>query len=233
MKDGVLLVSKDMKPARELAEHLRSSGFRTEVVADGLLALDVAESFHPQHAIIDLSIGSDASLELAEMIRNLRGSSNVRISFLLNEVDEHSKSERFGYLADEYFIKPGNPEHIAVKLRRSFTGQHRQPTTPRHFMKDGPIRYNDLIINRDAFTVHLGSEEISLSRKEFELLELLCQNPDKVYTRSEIYRRIWKREEQEGVDRTLDVHIRRLRKKTGNRLIKTVKGVGYRLAVNA
>jgi len=166
-------------------------------------------------------------IEVCEKIRSQRGIENSIIAFLTARGEDYSQIAGFEAGADDYITKPIKPKvlisRINALLRRissfEYSGGSENPV----------IRKGDLIIDREKYLVLKNDEEIILPKKEFEMLLLLSSKPGKVFTRDDIFRMVWDENVIVG-DRTIDVHIRKLREKIGDEYIKTIKGVGYKFA---
>ena len=163
-------------------------------------------------------------MKTCEEIRKIPGLENIIIAFLTARGEDYSQIAGFDAGADDYIIKPIKPKvlirRIKALLKRIPSQNVEKPE------KNGPIN-GGLILDREKFLAFLDGEEIFLPKKEFELLSLLKSNPGKVFSREEIFNRVWDDNVIVG-DRTIDVHVRKLREKIGDSFIKTVKGVGYK-----
>ena len=141
------------------------------------------------------------------------------IAFLTSRAEDYSQVAGFEAGADDYFIKPVRPRLLVSKVESLLRRLNRTIEAPQ-------MTTSSLLINRDKFIVEIKDEKIILPKKEFELLELLASRPGTVYTREQILSLVWGNESIVG-ERTIDVHIRKLREKLGNDYIRTIKGVGY------
>ncbi|HRH67158.1 MAG TPA: response regulator transcription factor, partial [Bacteroidia bacterium] len=147
------------------------------------------------------------------------------IAFLTARNEDYSQVAGFDVGADDYITKPIKPRVLVSRINALF--RRYRTAEIGHSVKSHIITVGDLQIDREQYLVQKGDEKMELPRKEFELLALLASKPGKVFTRDEILERVWGNEVIVG-DRTIDVHIRKLREKLGEDLIKTVKGIGYK-----
>jgi len=154
---------------------------------------------------------------------------NSIIAFLTARGEDYSQIAGFEAGGDDYIVKPIKPK-VLVSRVKALLKRYKSPETYAD-NKKGLIRSDDLVMDRSKYLVYNGKEEITLPKKEFELLALLLSFPGRVFTREEIFNKVW----GEGVivgDRTIDVHVRKLREKIGDRMIRTIKGVGYKFSGN-
>jgi two-component system alkaline phosphatase synthesis response regulator PhoP len=148
----------------------------------------------------------------------------VIIAFLTARSEDYSQIAGFEAGADDYIAKPVKPKVLISRIKALLKRYKNDETTDN---KPNIIRQSDLVIDRERYVVIKNEKELNLPKKEFELLALLLSKPDKVFTRDEIYSAVWGDSIIVG-DRTIDVHIRKLREKIGDDHIKTIKGVGYK-----
>ena len=163
-------------------------------------------------------------IEACEKLRKIPELSQTVITFLTARGEDYSQVAGFDAGADDYITKPIRPKVLISKVKallRRLKDEEEQVDK---------IKLGNLVINREEYKIKLGSEEMVLPRKEFELLALLASKPGKVFTREDILDNVWGNEVVVG-GRTIDVHIRKLREKIGNEKFKTVKGVGYKFVV--
>lgn len=220
----ILIVDDDPDIRSFLQYNLDAKGYITAVAEDGFEAMRLARSFHPDLILMDVMMPGKDGITVLKELRQTPGFESTAIILLTALSDEQHEISGLQKGADDYIAKPIKLEllatRIAATLRRS-----RKP-------KDTDIlRLGALEIDRAEFCVRYQGQEIALARKEFELLALLASRPGKVFLRSEILQRVWGSDVIVG-DRTIDVHIRKVRQKTGLELIKTVKGVGYKFELS-
>ncbi|MCO6500955.1 MAG: response regulator transcription factor [Vicingus serpentipes] len=179
---------------------------------------------HPDVILLDLNIENSDGIELCYQLKT----ENVLNSYIVlftDHQEEYIQIEAFKAGADDYIVKPINSR---VLLKRINALLKRKRLNPK---KEKPkiVSYNNLKIDRESYLVYNDGEKISLPRKEFEMLFLLIDKPQKVFSREEIFQKVWK--ENKGTNlRIIDVHIRKIREQIGENIIKTIKGVGYQLA---
>lgn len=221
MQGKKILVADDEKDILELLEYaLRKEGYAVEVALNGEQALEKAAEFQPQVVILDIMMPGIDGIEVCRRLRAQSQFENATILILTARGEEYSEIAGFDAGADDYVTKPVK---IRSLIRRLEVLQTRTVPPPSNAMTLG-----DLTIDREKYLVTVAGREVRLPRKEFELLYLLATQVNRVVTRDRIFETVWGRDVV-VVDRTIDVHIRRLREKIGSDRIRTVKGVGYKL----
>ena len=214
-----ILVVDDEEDIRELLKYnLQKEGFTVETAENGESCLQMMNQFRPDLIVLDVMMPGMDGIEVCEAIRSSENSRNTLICFLTARSEDYSQIAGLEAGADDYVSKPIRPKvlisRIKALLRRS-SGIEESSSN------------SGLIINRDRYIVEKDGEVIHLPRKEFELLALLASRPNHVFERDFILDTVWGTDIVVG-DRTIDVHIRKLREKIGNEYIRTVKGIGYR-----
>ena len=216
----ILLVDDDPDILEIISYSLENEGYSVYKAMNGLQAIEIAEKVTPDLIIMDLMMPEMNGVEACEQIRKSTKLNNVIITFLSARSEDFSQIAGFDAGADDYITKPIRPKVLLSKIKALLRRNK--------FDIDAPvIQINDLIIDRSRYLVNLKGIEISLPRKEFELLYLLTSSPNTVFTRSKILDVVWGTDVIVG-DRTIDVHIRKLREKIGDSSFKTIKGVGYK-----
>ncbi|HLG03098.1 MAG TPA: response regulator transcription factor [Bacteroidia bacterium] len=217
----ILLVDDETDILEFLGYNLRKEGYSVFTAENGEDAIAIAKKELPHLVLLDVMMPGIDGVEVCRELRQMAGMKDVLIAFLTARSEDYSHIAGFEAGADDYINKPIKPRvllsRIKALLRRSGNGAK----------ENEAINLGGIIINRENYLVYKGEEEISLPRKEFELLSLLASKPGKVFTREEILNRVWGDDVIVG-DRTIDVHIRKLREKIGEDYIKTIKGVGYK-----
>jgi len=216
----ILLVDDEPDILEILTYSLESSGYKVYRANNGLEAIEIAEKIIPDLIIMDVMMPKMNGIETCYHFRKSNNLKDVIITYLSARSEDFSKIAGFEAGADGYITKPIKPKvllsEVKALLRRKNSGDNQTI-----------IMINDLIIDRSKYTVKLKGIDISLPRKEFELLYLLTSSPNTVFTRGKILDIVWGNDVIVG-DRTIDVHIRKLREKIGDSLFKTIKGVGYK-----
>ena len=221
-KNKILIVD-DEPDIHELIEYnLRKEGYQVMTAVNGKEAVRIAKENIPDLIILDIMMPEMDGIEACRIMRTMPEFRNTFMVFLTARSEEYSEIAGFNVGADDYIAKPIKPRVLVSRinaiLRRNV--QQEEPLYNR-------IEIADLVIDRDAFMVFRGEEKIVLAKKEFELLYLLASKPGKVFTREVILKSIWE-DSVVVTNRTIDVHIRKLREKIGNDYVTTVKGVGYK-----
>lgn len=216
----ILLVDDEPDILEFLSYNLKKEEYQVFTALTGDEGIAIAKKELPHLVLLDVMMPGVDGIEVCRELRATQGMDGVVIAFLTARSEDYSHIAGFEAGADDYINKPIKPRvllsRIKALLRRSVTG------TESNAMDVGKIK-----IDRESYLVFKEGAEISLPRKEFELLSLLASKPGKVFARDEILNRVWGDEVVVG-DRTIDVHIRKLREKLGEEFIKTVKGVGYK-----
>jgi two-component system alkaline phosphatase synthesis response regulator PhoP len=187
---------------------------------NGAEAVDIAKKEIPHLIILDIMMPVMDGIEACRIIRTLPALKNSVIAFLTARNEDYSQIAGFDVGADDYISKPIKPRVLMSRIKallRRFNGA----------APEKGIKIGNLEIDRESYLVYLNGEPLNFPRKEFELLSLLTSKPGKVFTRDDILHRVWGTDIIVG-DRTIDVHIRKIREKLGDESIKTVKGIGYK-----
>lgn len=216
----ILLVDDEPDILEFLSYNLRKEGYQVYTALTGEEGIRVAKKEMPHLVLLDVMMPGIDGMEVCRELRSAQGMDNVVIAFLTARSEDYSHIAGFEAGADDYINKPIKPRvllsRIKALLRRSANGT-----------ESTAVDVGKLRIDRESYLVFKDGAEISLPRKEFELLSLLASKPGKVFARDEILNKVWGDEVVVG-DRTIDVHIRKLREKLGEEFIRTVKGVGYK-----
>ena len=220
----ILVVDDDPDIIEILTYNLSNEGYNVKSASNGIEALKKAKKFIPDIILLDVMMPEMDGIEACSNLREIESLSKSRIIFLSARNEDFTLIAAFDAGADDYINKPVKPKILLKKIS----------SISRRMMSDNnntnKIMLGALIIDRDSYTVTINKEEITLPRKEFELLFLLASNPGKVLNRDQIMSKVWGAQVVVG-DRTIDVHIRKLREKIGKKYIKTIKGVGYKFKV--
>ena len=222
----ILLVDDETDILDFLSYNLKKAGYTVFTANNGKDAVKLAKQYIPHLIILDVMMPEMDGIETCEEIRKQPALNNTVVAFLTARSEDYSQIAGFEAGADDYIAKPIKPKVLVSRvsaLLKRFGKTEDAPESP----ESNIIRLGDLVIDKEKYTVINNGEELSLPRKEFSLLLLLISKPEKVFTREEIYSAIWGDSIVVG-DRTIDVHIRKLREKIGEDYIRTVKVVGYK-----
>ena len=223
----ILLVDDDRDILEFVSYNLVKEGFRVATCLGGKEALEIAGREKPHLILLDVMMPEVDGIETCEKIRNLPGLENTLIVFLTARGEDYSQIAGFEAGGDDYIVKPIKPK-VLVSRVKALLKRYSSPETGVD-TENELIRIDGLVLDRSKYLVYRDEKEIFLPRKEFELLALLLSSPGRVYTREEIFKKVW----GEGVivgERTIDVHVRKLREKIGDQMIRTIKGVGYKFS---
>lgn len=225
MNKKILLVDDEPDILEFLSYNLKKEGYEVEIATSGAVALKIAHHFLPHLVILDVMMPEMDGIETCEEIRKIPELKKTVIAFLTARAEDYSQIAGFEAGADDYITKPVKPKVLISRVKallKRFDYVNAEPS-----QQVVAFRESALIIDKEKYIVMHNGEEINLPRKEFELLALLTSRPEKVFTRDEIYTSVWGDDIIVG-DRTIDVHIRKLREKIGDEHIRTIKGVGYK-----
>ena len=220
----ILIVDDDPDIIEILTYNLSNEGYNVKSASNGIEALKKAKKFIPDIILLDVMMPVMDGIETCSNLREIESLSKSRIIFLSARSEDFTLIAAFDAGADDYINKPVKPK---ILLKKISSISRRMMSYNNNTSK---IMFGSLLIDRDSYTVTNNKEEITLPRKEFELLFLLASRPGKVLNRDEIMLKVWGTQVVVG-DRTIDVHIRKLREKIGEKYIKTIKGVGYKFKV--
>lgn len=218
----ILIVDDEPDILEFLRYNLKKEGFAVVTASDGKQALDVADAEHPDLIILDIMMPELDGVETCRALRTKKEFSRTPIAFLTARDEDFSQITALDVGGDDYITKPIKPRvlisRIGALLRRSGL---EEPAN------ESIIKIHDLVIDQQKVLVTRGVEVFEFTRREFEILWLLASKPGRVFTREEIFDKIWGNDVIVG-NRTIDVHIRKLRERLGERYIKTMKGIGYK-----
>ena len=217
----ILVVDDDPDIVEILKYNLKNSGYSVKSAGNGVEAIKKAKKFIPDIILMDVMMPEMSGIEACEEIKNIDQLSQAIIIFLSARSEDYTQISAYDAGADDYISKPVKPKILLKKISniaKKISSQKNAPKT---------IDLGSIKINKEEYVVTKDKKEILLPRKEFELLFLLATKPEKVFTREEIMNKVWGTQVVVG-DRTIDVHVRKLREKNGEKHIKTLKGVGYK-----
>ena len=217
----ILIVDDEKDILEFLSYNLKKEGFSIYTASDGLEGLGKTKKIKPDLIIVDLMMPKMNGIEMCENIRNDKKISNVIILFLTARSEDYTQIAALDSGADDFLKKPIKPKLLISKVK----------SIMRRFSLNKNLKnyiHKDVELDIEKYSVKIKGDNIKLARKEFDLLKLLINQPGKVYTREEILNDVWGNDIH-VVDRTIDVHINRLRDKLGQKFIETVKGIGYKI----
>jgi len=224
----ILLVDDEEDILEFVSYNLQREGFKVYSARNGLEAIEMAGKVKPDLVILDVMMPEMDGIAACEEIRKLSCCKNVIIAFLTARGEDYSQIAGFEAGADDYITKPIRPKVLISRVKALLKRAGGIGADAAE--NDKIINIGDIVIDKERYILKIDGKELTLPRKEFELLSLLVSKPDKVFTRDEIYKAVWGNNVIVG-DRTIDVHIRKLREKIGNDHIRTLKGIGYKFIV--
>lgn len=222
LSKGKVLVVDDEQPIVEfICYNLEKAGYEVASAYNGNDAVRVAKHFNPDLVLLDVMMPGKDGFQTIKELRQMPSLDSTIIIFLTAMTDERSEIKGLELGADDYITKPIKPDLLITRLSTALR-RVRKATE-----EEAVLNFGDLVINKTKFSVSYKEDEIILAKKEFELLNLLASKPGRVFLRNEILQKVWGTDVIVG-DRTIDVHVRKIRQKMGIDLITTVKGVGYK-----
>ena len=217
----ILVVDDDPDIIEILTYNWSNEGYNVKSAVNGVEALKKAKKFIPDIILLDVMMPEMDGIEACSKLREIESLSKSMIIFLSARGEDFTQIAAFDAGADDYINKPVKPKILLKKISsisRRILSENNNTSN---------IIVGSLVIDRESYSVTHNKDEITLPRKEFELIYLLASKPGKVLTRDEIMFKVWGTQVVVG-DRTIDVHVRKLREKIGEKYIKTIKGVGYK-----
>lgn len=222
MPPKILIVDDEPDILEFIKYLLQREDYQVETAANGIEAIQKSKTFKPDLILMDVMMPIMDGIEACRQIKLQPDTKNIFIIFLTARSEEYSEIAGFEAGADDYINKPVKPRvllsRIKAILKRGKNPDYEQIT----------LTVGDLIIDRSSYSISVEGKKMVLPKKEFDLLFLLATKPGKVFTREKILSEVWG-DDVYVVDRTIDVHIRKIREKIGEKLISTIKGVGYKL----
>ena len=221
-KFSILLVDDEEDIVEFLSYNLKKEGYKVITAYNGKKAVEKAIKHRPALILMDVMMPEMDGISAVQEIRKINELNDTIIVFLTARAEDYSQIAGFEAGADDYVAKPIKPKvlisRISALLRRHSSKEQ---------VEKEVLEVNNLIINKEKFVIIKDGKEIILPNKEFKMAYLLASSPDKVFSRDEIFHKVWGDDVIVG-DRTIDVHIRKIREKIGMEYIRTVKGVGYK-----
>ncbi|THH35568.1 response regulator transcription factor [Neolewinella litorea] len=219
----ILLVDDEPDILEILEFNLRKEGFEVETAGNGEDGLARAREFRPDLIVLDIMMPIMDGVEVCRQLRADSSFDNTVITFLTAREEDYSQIAALDTGGDDYITKPIRPRVLISRVKALLRRNVRQEEEE----SESSILIGDLEIDLEQILVRRGDERIELAKKEFDLLTLLASKPGKVFSREEIFNKVWGTDVIVG-NRTIDVHIRKLREKLGDHYIKTIKGIGYK-----
>ncbi len=219
-KKKILVIDDEEDILEFLSYNLKREGAKVYAATNGLKAIELAKSKKPDLILLDVMMPEMDGMETCMQLRESVDTKDVVIAFLTARSEDYSQIAGFNAGADDYITKPIKPRVLISRIKALLRRKDMVSI-------DKPVELRTLSIDRERYLVIKDEKELSLPKKEFELLALLISVPGKVFTREHILSSVWGDDVVVG-DRTIDVHIRKLREKIGSLNIKTIKGVGYK-----
>ena len=218
----ILLVDDEKDILEFLSYNLKKESFDVRTCLNGKQAIEEARKFKPDLIILDVMMPEMDGITACSEIRKISDLNEVLILFLTARSEEYSELAGFDAGADDYVTKPIKPKLLISRIKALLKRNKKKDSVSQ-------IKISDIEINKEKHLLLYKKQEIHLARKEFYLLYYLMTIPGRVFTREEIISEIWK--DAIVGDRTIDVHIRKIREKIGSKHIKTVKGIGYKFDI--
>lgn len=218
----ILLVDDEQDILEFVGYALKKEGFIVFTAQNGKDALAIAKKEIPDLIILDIMMPEMDGIETCGEIRKIHALENVLIAFLTARNEDYSQIAGFEVGADDFITKPVRPRVLISRIKALL----RRKGLPKSQQQENVIT-DGIVIDREKYTVTKDGKRIDLRKKEFELLSLLAEKPGKVFTRDAILSTVWGNDVIVG-DRTIDVHVNKLREKVGEQYIRTIKGVGYK-----
>jgi two-component system alkaline phosphatase synthesis response regulator PhoP len=228
-KFRVLVVDDEPDIVEFLSYNLVKEGYAVFTASNGQEALDSVEKNNPDLVLLDIMMPIMDGVEACRSIRSNPTYNHIIVSFITARTEDYSQIAGFNVGADDYIMKPIKPRILlsrvsALLRRRSMNSEQKNHDV----QSDNLIKYGNLEIDKERFEIKKNGELLSLVKKEFEIVLLLISKPGKVFSREEIFKKVWGDDVIVG-NRTIDVHVSKIREKLGDEYIKTLKGVGYKL----
>jgi two-component system alkaline phosphatase synthesis response regulator PhoP len=230
-KYKILLVDDEPDILEFLGYNLTKAGYEIFQARTGREAIQVAREVLPHLILLDVMMPEIDGIQTCEELRSFPELQRCIIAFLTARAEDYSQIAGFEAGGDDYIAKPVKPKVLLSRIKALLKRLESFSTMPSEVGRSQNVESEkELIIDKERYLVIHGNDELVLPKKEFELLALLLSKPEKVFTREDIFHAVWGDDVIVG-DRTIDVHIRKLREKLGDNYIKTIKGVGYKYSV--
>lgn len=222
----ILLVDDEPDILEFLSYNLQKEGYSVVTASDGEEGIQLAEKEKPDLIILDIMMPRMDGVEVCRQLRSKPEFATTAIAFLTAREEDYSQIAALEVGGDDYITKPIRLRvflsRVKMLLRRNSRSETVSPEETENL-----LRFGNLVIDAERFAIQLDGKLIDLPKKEFELLQLLSSRPGKVFSRTEIFHKVWGTDVIVG-NRTIDVHVRKLREKIGDNFIRTIKGIGYK-----
>ncbi len=219
-----ILIIDDEKDVREILRfNMTQAGYKVYTAKDGIEGIELVKSKKPHLIVLDVMMPNKDGYETCSEIRRLPDNQKTIILFLSARSEDYSQIAGFEAGGDSYISKPESPRVLLSKIKALLAR-----FSEKENLNEKVLKFGDYTLDSNSYVLYKGEEKIILPKKQFEILNLLFSKPSHVFTRDEIFDKIWGNDVIVG-SRTIDVHIRKIREKTGIKNIKTLKGIGYKL----
>ncbi|MFM2224920.1 MAG: hypothetical protein RJA07_1122 [Bacteroidota bacterium] len=225
IKNKILIADDEQEILEFLKFTFESNGFEVIVAKDGIQAIKLANLHTPDIFLLDIAMPNLEGTSVCEYLRKSEKFNTSPIVFLTARNTEEAEVNAFKIGANDFITKPIKPNALVIRINKLLETKKEIST-----VDNSTIQIGNMVLNKDALTISANGKNIFLAKKEFQLIEMLASKPGKVFTRKEIFNKIWETSPTMG-DRTIDVHVRKIRIKTSNNFITTIKGVGFRIEV--
>lgn len=226
MPARILIVDDEPDILEILGFNLTKSGYEVETATDGKEALTKVPVFKPDLILLDIMMPRMDGVEVCRTLRENPANDKISIVFLTARSEDFTQIAALDFGGDDFITKPVKPAVLISRIK-AILRRAEGSTAPadNHFLEVG-----DILIDKEKFIVKKNGVPVELAKKEFQLIQLMASKPGKVFTRDEIFRKVWGNDVIVG-NRTIDVHIRKVREKLGEDIIKTIKGIGYKFDI--
>ncbi|MBP7184930.1 MAG: response regulator transcription factor [Saprospiraceae bacterium] len=222
-KNKILIVDDEPDIIEFLSYNLNKEGYEVFSASNGVEAIENAKKYQPDLILLDIMMPEIDGIEVCRRLRKIEDFRNTYIAFLTARGEDFTQINALDAGGDDYITKPIKPKVLVARLKA-----HLRRSENENAPSSSVLKFGILTIDKEKMQILVDDNEVALAKKEFELILLLSSKPGKVFDRREIYSKIWGDHIIVG-DRTIDVHIRKIREKLGENIIKTIKGIGYKL----
>jgi len=220
---SILIVDDEPDILEFISYNLKKEGFKVHTAKNGILGLELVEKSPPNLILLDIMMPEMDGVEFCRQLRSRKKNDDIIVAFLTARNEDFTQIAALDSGGDDFITKPIQPRVLVSRIKALL----RRTDESAKNKNDTIIEFGNFVIDKEKVSVNIGDKSLDLAKKEFELLYLLASKPGRVFTRDEIYIKIWGSEVIVG-NRTIDVHIRKIREKIGDDFIKTIKGIGYK-----